>query len=136
MAPRAHYSADDALHVGAEIGRSGRFETALKTGMRQGEVARPHLGRLDLSDAVIRVRRSITDGHLGVPKNHERRDADLTQDVVELLGGWWGTAGSPTTTSSCSQARAHWLPRLINHPQTRAPPRPQPRRDPTGRTDR
>ena len=38
MAPRAHYSADDALHVGAEIGRSGRFETALETGMRQGEL--------------------------------------------------------------------------------------------------
>jgi integrase len=44
---------------------------------------------------VIRVRRTYTDGHLGTPKNHERRDVDLTPDVVELLGGWWGECGKP-----------------------------------------
>jgi hypothetical protein len=39
--------------------------------------------------------RSITDGHVGVPKNHERRDVDLAADVVELLGAWWGECGKP-----------------------------------------
>ena len=44
----------------------------------------------DRADAVIRVRRSITDGHLGIPKNYERRDVDITRDLVDLLGRWWG----------------------------------------------
>jgi integrase len=44
---------------------------------------------------VIRVRRSYTDGHLSTPKNHERRDVDLTEDLVELLGAWWGELGKP-----------------------------------------
>ena len=42
------------------------------------------------------MRRTITDGHLGLPKNHERRDVDLTADLVALLGAWWGELGRPT----------------------------------------
>lgn len=34
---------------------------------------------------------------MGAPKNHERRDVDLTPDVVELLGSWWGECGFPTS---------------------------------------
>ncbi len=64
--------------------------TALKTGIRQGELSALTWRDVDLADAVIRVRRSITDGHLGIPKNHERRDVDITRDLVDLLGGWWG----------------------------------------------
>jgi integrase len=72
------------------------FEVALKTGMRQGELLALTWGDVDLTVAIVRVRRSITDGHVGGPKNHERRDVDLTPDVVELLGAWWGECGRPT----------------------------------------
>jgi hypothetical protein len=41
------------------------------------------------------VRRTITDGHLSLPKNHERRDVDLTADGVALLGAWCGELGRP-----------------------------------------
>ncbi len=71
------------------------FLVALKTGMRLGELLALTWADVDLSESVIRVRRTYTDGHLGTPKNHERRDVDLTSDVVELLGGWWGELGGP-----------------------------------------
>jgi integrase len=71
------------------------FLVALKTGCRIGELTALTWGDLDLVEAVIRVRRSYTDGHLSTPKNHERRDVDLTEDLVELLGAWWGELGKP-----------------------------------------
>ena len=52
-------------------------------------------GDIDLHNAVIRARRSYTDGVISTPKNHERRDVDLTADLVELLGSWWGECGRP-----------------------------------------
>ena len=69
---------------------------ALKTGMRQGELMAVRWGDVDLSEGMIRVRHSYTDGYLSTPKNHERRDVDLTDDAVELLAGWWGDCGKPT----------------------------------------
>lgn len=72
------------------------FELALKTGMRQGELLALQWGDLDLADGTIHVRRSITDGHVSLPKNHERRTIDVTTDVVEMLGSWWGESGRPT----------------------------------------
>jgi integrase len=71
------------------------FLMALKTGMREGELLALTWGDVDLTTAVIRVRRTITDGHLGAPKNHERRDVDLTSDLVDLLGAWWGEFSGP-----------------------------------------
>ena len=79
---------------------------ALKTGMRQGELVAVRWGDVDLGGRVIRVRQSYTDGYLDTPKNHERRDVDLTDEVVELLGEWWALAASPRTTRRSSfQAR-------------------------------
>ena len=69
---------------------------ALKTGMRQGELVALRWGDVDLGASVIRVRQSFTDGYLSSPKNHERRDVDLTDEVVELLGEWWAACGKPT----------------------------------------
>jgi integrase len=60
--------------------------TALKTGMRQGELLALRWCDIDLDEAVVRVRRSFTGGVVGTPKNRERRDVDLITDVVELLG--------------------------------------------------
>jgi integrase len=72
------------------------FLLGLKTGMRQGELLALRWGDIDLQGAVIRVRRSFTGGSISSPKNHERRDVDLTNDLVELLGAWWGECGRPT----------------------------------------
>jgi integrase len=70
-------------------------EVALKTGMREGELAALTWGDLDLIGRHVHVRRNYTAGELSVPKNHEKRTVDLTADVVELLGWWWGDLGKP-----------------------------------------
>jgi integrase len=71
------------------------FLTALKTGMRLGELCGLTWADVDLAEAVIRVRRSFTDGEIGPTKSGERRDVDLTDELVELLGEWWGELGRP-----------------------------------------
>lgn len=86
--PRLFKHVEDGIH-------RVLFLAALKTGMRLGELAALTWGDVDLVGAVIRVRRSYTDGFLSTPKNHERRDVDLTPELVELLGAWWGELGSP-----------------------------------------
>jgi integrase len=70
-------------------------EVALKSGARQGELIALRWGDVDLVQAVIRIRRTRTDGHLHEPKSHEQRDVDITPDVVELLGRLWGDLGQP-----------------------------------------
>lgn len=71
------------------------FMVGLKTGMRLGELLALRWGDVDLVDACIRVRWSFTGGRLASPKNHERRDVDLTPELVEALGAWWGELGRP-----------------------------------------
>lgn len=94
----AYFENDELPRLFAETSE-GIFTTlflvALKTGMRQGELLALTWNDVDLQEAVIRVRRSITDGYFGLPKNHERRDVDLTGDVVILLGSWWGELARP-----------------------------------------
>lgn len=63
--------------------------------MRLGELLALRWQDVDLSNAVIRVRWNFTDGRLTTPKNHERRDVDLSPDLVETLGAWWGELGRP-----------------------------------------
>jgi integrase len=53
--------------------------------MRQGELLALCWNDVDLENAVVRVRRSLTGGAVGTPKNRERRDVDLISDVVGLL---------------------------------------------------
>jgi integrase len=95
----AYFENDELPRLFAEV-PDGQLKTllllALKTGMRQGEILALRWGDIDLQNAVIRVRRSYTDGVISTPKNHERRDVDLTGDLVELLGSWWGECGRPT----------------------------------------
>lgn len=68
---------------------------ALKTGMRAGELAALTWADVDLVGSVIHVRRTYTDGNLGIPKGREQRAVDLTADLVESLGAWWGELGRP-----------------------------------------
>ncbi len=63
--------------------------------MREGELIALTWGDVDLTGAVARVRRTCTDGIVQEPKNHEQRDVDLTPEVVDMLGQWWGELGSP-----------------------------------------
>jgi integrase len=72
------------------------FLVALKTGMRLGELLALTWNDVAMTGGTVRVRRSLTDGVLAAPKNHERRDVDLTEDVVKLLGHWWGELGRPS----------------------------------------
>jgi integrase len=74
------------------------FMLALKTGMRQGEILGLTWEDVDLQEAVIRVRRTFTGREISLPKNHERRDVDLMEDVVDLLGWWWGETGRPSSS--------------------------------------
>ena len=30
-----------------------------------------------------------------MPKNHEKREVFITEDLVYLLGSWWGECGKP-----------------------------------------
>jgi integrase len=71
------------------------FETALKAGMREGELVALTWGDVDLVGGTISVRASFTEGELTTPKNRRSRKADVSADVVELLGAWWGECGKP-----------------------------------------
>ena len=72
---------------------------ALKTGMRQGELLGLRLGRRR-SPGRRDSRAPHLTGGMGTPKNHERRDVDLTPEVVELLGWWWGECGRPAESNT------------------------------------
>jgi integrase len=97
----AYFTNDELPRLFAEFAERGRtyrilVELALKTGMRQGELLALTWGDVDLVHSVIHVRRTYTDGQLGTPKNHEKREVFVTDDVVEVLGAWWGECGKPS----------------------------------------
>lgn len=71
------------------------FELALSTGMRQGELLALTWADVDLVHSVIHVRRTYTDANLGSPKNHEKREVFVTEEIVDMLGSWWGACGKP-----------------------------------------
>lgn len=96
----AYFTNDEIPRLFAEFAERGRayrvlHELALKTGMRQGELLALTWGDVDLVHSVIHVRRTYTDGALGTPKNHEKREAFVPDEVVALLGEWWGELGRP-----------------------------------------
>lgn len=93
----AYFTNDEFPRLFAEIPDEYRalFQTALGTGMRQGELAALTWADVDLTDSLVQVRHNFTNGELGTPKNHEQRSVDLTSEVVALLGRWWGESGCP-----------------------------------------
>jgi integrase len=96
----AYFTNDELTRLFAELEHDGAYRimflVALKTGMRLGELSALRWGDVDLVDGVVHVRCSFTGGRLTTPKNHEKREVHLSDDVVELLGGWWGELGKPS----------------------------------------
>jgi integrase len=94
----AYFTNEELPRLFAEI-RDGLyrtlFETALKTGMREGELVAATWGDVDLVEAIISVRRTFTEGELTTPKNKRSRKVDVSADVVEVFGAWWGECGKP-----------------------------------------
>jgi len=68
---------------------------AYATGLRLGELSALTWADVDLTDNVLHVRRTWTDGRLGTPKSGQRRDVDLTTDAVYLLADHWADMGRP-----------------------------------------
>lgn len=60
---------------------------ALKTGLRAGELAALVWSDIDLSEKLIHVRQGKTKTSV--------REVDITPDVVDLIGKWWGECGAP-----------------------------------------
>jgi hypothetical protein len=69
------------------------IETAPKTGSRR-------LG--DCSRSSVRRRRN---GQVGTTKTDHARDVDLTADLVNMLGAWWGRARIASGAYAGSPAR-------------------------------
>jgi len=95
----AYFENDELPRLFEQLADTGVYRVlcllALKTGMRLGELTALRWGDVDTLGAVIHVRRSWTNGNLGSTKGREKREVDITSDVVELLGGWWGALGNP-----------------------------------------
>jgi len=64
------------------------FLTALRTGMRLGELVALKPGDLDFNGAFIEVRRAYTKGIIGRPKNGTSRKVDMSQQLQEILKRW------------------------------------------------
>jgi integrase len=78
--PRLVASLDNALYRTAVL-------LALKTGLRAGELGALTWGDVDMTNTMIHVRQGKTKTAI--------REVDITPDVVELLGQWWGECGRP-----------------------------------------
>jgi integrase len=95
----AYFENDELPRILKELGEglhTTLFLVGLKTGMRAGELGALTWGDVNLTDSLIRVRDNYTAGRLSTPKSRTSgREVDLTPDVVELLGDWWGECGKP-----------------------------------------
>lgn len=67
--------------------------TALRTGMRFGELVALDWSDVDLSHGIIAVRRSLVNGHLGTPKNNRTRFLPITPELHAILTSYGKTQG-------------------------------------------
>jgi integrase len=102
--------------------------------MRLGELSALTWGDIDLVGATIRVRQCYTGGELSTPKNHEQRSVDLTAELVELLGAWWGELGKPED-GTLVPSRRNRLPEPDHGAPARALPGDEAGRHPARRAD-
>ena len=61
------------------------FLTALRTGMRLGELVALQPGDLDFNGGFIEVKRSFTRGHLATTKSGKIRRVDMSKELAETL---------------------------------------------------
>jgi integrase len=61
------------------------FLTALRAGLRLGELLALQCGRSGFCCPFIEVRRSLASGRLTTPKNHNRRRVDMSKQLGEAL---------------------------------------------------
>jgi integrase len=61
------------------------FLTALRTGLRLGELIALKPGDLDFNGRFIEVRRNFGKGHLTSPKNGKSRRVDMSEELSETL---------------------------------------------------
>ena len=61
------------------------FLTALRTGMRLGELIALKPGDLDFNGRFIEVRRNFTKGHIGRPKGNKVRRVDMSSQLAEVF---------------------------------------------------
>jgi integrase len=58
---------------------------ALRTGLRQGELLALRWEDLDLKKGLLRVRQSVTRGHVSEPKSGKGRDVPLSDDALSAF---------------------------------------------------
>lgn len=61
------------------------FLTALRTGMRLGELLALKWGDIDFNSKYILVKRSYKRGQFSEPKNHKGRRVDMSDQLIEVL---------------------------------------------------
>ena len=97
---KAPYFTDEELpRLFAELRHTGGYRVlcllALKTGMRLGELSALSWGDVRMAENEIWVHRGFTEGNLDTPKSGKDRTIAVTDEVVDLLGEWWGELGNP-----------------------------------------
>jgi integrase len=96
--------------------------TALKTGARIGELTALTWADIELGNALIHIRRTYTDRKIGLPKNHEKRSIDITDDLVQTRGRVVGAARQARRRDACLPRRERRPPRRLHDPARRALP--------------
>jgi integrase len=71
------------------------IDAALKTGCRLGELLGLLWGDVELHGQIAHIRRTRTQGHVHAPKTHEKREVVLVDDLIDVLGRWYGELGRP-----------------------------------------
>jgi len=64
--------------------------TALRTGMRQGELVALHWGDIDWHGKFVEVRQSCWQGNITTPKNGKARRVDMSDQLMAVLRSWKG----------------------------------------------
>ena len=59
--------------------------TAVRTGLRYGELCELRWHDVDLTAGRLLVRRSFTRGHVTTPKNHKKREIPLSPAAIDVL---------------------------------------------------
>jgi integrase len=71
------------------------FLVALRTGMRQGEIAGLTWSDIEFATQTITVRHNFTAGYDSETKSNRVRHIDFDEDLAQTLAVWWKDCGNP-----------------------------------------